>query len=475
MKLVLVTVPLMDWIEGELHPIAMDRVRTSPPLGMYWLAAVAREAGHEVEIVDLIAAGKLDLARVVDAAGRGDACGVSANSLNWPSARMVINHVKERYPDMPVIAGGIHPTAYPDHVAATSAADFLVMGEGEQPLLLLLDALAGKGRIEAVPGLCWRGPDGLLRNPMVSTLSIGQLEALPDPAYDLLPPGVYESLSVESARGCRFNCTFCSTKFRGSWRGIGAACFVDRVERLRPYLDRCLYPIFSFVDDLYTLDVGRTVAITNLFRERGLDVQATLDARATDVVRPGLVEALAPITNQMLIGAECGYNEGLRRIRKGCTVEILERAARAVADAGIAERTVFSFVIGFPFETRDDCQRTIEFAAQLLLKHGVKIYLQWFNTIPGSALWNELADKGLVDIKAYDDFGFFVNSELFRAGVPLSMEDIQELSNIVTSLNSVFFLARPNKELLQFSAPEWLWAEPTCNFPSKGALVEPAG
>ncbi|WP_140795235.1 B12-binding domain-containing radical SAM protein [Myxococcus xanthus] len=204
--------------------------------------------------------------------------------------------------------------------------------------------------------------------------------------------------SAESARGCKFKCTFCSTRFLGSWRGVSAGNFVDRLERLQPYLKRTRYKVFSIIDDLYTLDIQRVADVTRELKRRGMKIQATLDARATDVIRGEVCEALAPITNDMLIGAECGYDEGLKKIAKGCTTKVLERAAAMLQEVGLSHKCVCSFVIGFPFETREDCLRTIEFASKLLVKYNVRVYLQWYNTIPGSAIWEELAGKGLVSI-----------------------------------------------------------------------------
>ncbi|MQA28215.1 MAG: radical SAM protein [Luteitalea sp.] len=472
MKVMLVAVPLMEMHDGELVPISMDRIKSSPPLGVYWLGGVARRAGHEIDVLDLIALGRVDVPLILRRAGKADIVGISCNTLNWPTARIVAQHIKQAYPELPLIVGGIHPSSYPEHVLHSCPADYIVRGEGERPLVALLEALEGKRGLDTVPGLgYWH--EGVIRlNPDLGLASIDEVENLPDPAYDLLPAEIYETLSIESARGCKFKCTFCSTKFLGSWRGVSAENFVNRLERLMPYVERTRYGVFSFIDDLYTLDIERVPRITELILQRGLKVEATLDARATDIIRGRVAEALAPITNHMLIGAECGYDEGLKKIAKGCTTQVLERAAAILNDVGLSRQVVFSFVIGFPFETRDDCLKTIEFASNLLVKHNVRIYLQWYNTIPGSILWDELAAKGLVNIGMYDDFGFFSNPYLFRSGVQLPIDEIKELSEIIQSLNTVLLFTQPADDIIQFAPPEWLWSNDTVNFPSHGVLKD---
>ncbi len=452
----------------------MDRIRSSPPLGVYWLAGVLRADGHDAEILDLISHGKIDAELIWEQAGRADMVGISCNSLNWPAARVVTELIRSRYPQMPIVLGGIHPTGYPEHVLNVCSADYIVQGEGEAPLLGLIRAMKGKGSFLEVPGLGYRIQDRVVVQANRGLAEVKELEELPDPAYDLLPEGVYETISIESARGCKFKCKFCSTKFLGSWRGVSAESFVDRLERLKPYLERTRYGVFSIIDDLYTLDIERVAEVTKLLAQRGIDIQATLDARATDVIRGEVAESLAPITNHMLIGAECGYDEGLRKISKGCTTEVLERAASMLQTVGISNRVVFSFVIGFPFETRQDCEKTIHFAAKLLMKYNVRIYLQWYNTIPGSAIWSDLHKEGKVDIWMYDDFGFFSNRYLFKAGVRLSNRDIEELSDTIRSINTMLLFAKQSDDIIQFARPEWLLHPDTLDFPSHGVLEDGA-
>ena len=473
-KTLLISVPLAEWIYGSLLPISMDRIKSSPPLGVYWLAGMLRENGYEADVLDLIAHGQIDAELIWERAGRADVVGISCNSLNWPAARMVTELVRSRYREMPIVLGGIHPTGYPEHVLNVCSADYIIQGEGEIPLLKFLDAMHGKCSFLDVPGLGYRDQDRVVVQPNHGLVAVDELENLPDPAYDLLPEGEYETLSIESARGCKFKCTFCSTKFLGSWRGVSAESFVDRMQRLQPYLGRTRYGVFSIIDDLFTLDIERVTEIKDLLAERGMKIQATLDARATDVIRGEVADSLAPITNHMLIGAECGYDEGLRKIAKGCTTKVLEQAAAMLQEVGISNRVVFSFVIGFPFENRKDCERTIHFATKLLMKYNVRIYLQWYNTIPGSKLWGGLRDQGKVDIWMYDDFGFFSNKYLFKAGVPLSNRDIEELSDTIRSINTMLLFSKQADDIIQFARPDWLLHSDTLDFPSHGVLQDGA-
>ena len=94
--IVLIAVPILDWVEGALRPVEMDAYRVCPPYGIYLLASVARERGHDVTIVDLIAAQSIDLDPYAATLANADLIGVAATSLCWPSARLVILALRGR-------------------------------------------------------------------------------------------------------------------------------------------------------------------------------------------------------------------------------------------------------------------------------------------------------------------------------------------------------------------------------------------
>ncbi|MFA6560872.1 MAG: radical SAM protein [Verrucomicrobiia bacterium] len=90
-----------------------------------------------------------------------------------------------------VVAGGPYPTTLPDEVQ-TAGCDFLVKGEGENAIPCFLAALMQgqtKGGFECMekPAMC----------------------DSPVPRFDLLDPAAYNSMSVQTSRGCPFNCEFC--------------------------------------------------------------------------------------------------------------------------------------------------------------------------------------------------------------------------------------------------------------------------
>jgi anaerobic magnesium-protoporphyrin IX monomethyl ester cyclase len=116
MKVLLAIPPIMDYSNsrswGELVPIAQDSFRECHPDGVYMLASILRQSGHEVVVADLIALGsdKIDLyERDIE---NCSLIGISVNSLSWPTAYSVIRQIRRMGNGVPIVLGGIHATMF---------------------------------------------------------------------------------------------------------------------------------------------------------------------------------------------------------------------------------------------------------------------------------------------------------------------------------------------------------------------------
>lgn len=462
MKVLLVSVPLMDKdTDGTLRPLMMDQTRDMPPLAVYLLAQIMRNEGHDVAILDLIAAGAIDESLVVSRFSEYELVGISVNSLNWPTARHVIETARRSGVNTPIVLGGVHATLFDEHLLRHFPIDFVIRGEGERGLPALARFLSGKAPRSEVAGLSHLDAnDCLVRNDAAPPLSTRELDDLPAPAYDLLPDGVYHGLSIESSRGCRFSCAFCSIPYRKSWRPCSPTAFVKAAERLEPFLKRVQQRSFHVVDDCFTLDQDRVVEIVRLFERSSLDFQGALDARCSDIKTLRFARILNRITKVMLLGAESGHDFGLRRIKKGITVEMIERSATLLHEAGLAERCVYSFILGLPWEKYDDVLKTVSFAASLTTRFNVTLYLQWHSLMPGSSIWNGYADAGELSIGHYDEFGYFTNKHLAGKAISLNQDEALRMSEKIEDMKRLFNAidaANGNRrQRIQFSVPPTL-------------------
>jgi radical SAM superfamily enzyme YgiQ (UPF0313 family) len=435
MKVMLIAPPIMDAIDGRLQVVGVDALRECPPLGIYGLAAVLEAQGHEVVVADLILHATRLLTAFEKDVDTSDLVGVGATSMAWPAAVDVIRQVRQRRPDVPIVCGGIHPTLFDRYILSVFPVQFVVRGEGENAIGRLCTALAGGIDLSAVPNLSWKDSAGrLVRNPIDPKLHTSELASIPLPNWERLAPASYKCLAIESSRGCVYDCSFCSTPYRKTWRGLDAEVVVTRLKHALQHIDRTTSGCVHIVDDEFSLNPARAAAIARLIRQRGLTPRLLFDSRARDLLHPEFVPSIAPYAAGLLVGAECGYDEGLEKVGKGGTCKTLEQAARVLAENGLAARTDFSFVLGLPWETREEVQKTIRFATHLFVEYGVHIMMQWYRQIPGSRIWEEARRNLLLHESMYDAYGFFGNLYLFKTSCRLSPKEIYEISDTTAQL-----------------------------------------
>ena len=455
MKVLLIAPPIMDYVNGECIPIAMDAHRECPPYGMYLLVSILRGDGHEVVFADLIADGTSCIESYRDDLDNCGLVGIGATSMSWPTARVVIEQVRAQREDVSIVLGGIHPTMFDRYILDVFPVNFIVRGEGEVALTELVHALETHQEFAQVPNLTWRAANGeVVRNPVGSLIHKTALTSFPLPDYSEMPSDLYHGLSIESSRGCAFDCSFCSTSYRRTWRGMAHDEFVDRLEAMLPHADRTMLGTVHIIDDEFSLNTKRAVKIADLLGARGLTPNLVFDSRANDLVKDGFVESIAPFTSQFLVGAECGYDEGLKRIGKGTTTDKLEAAAKLLKKNGLSDRADFSFVLGLPWESVKEVEKTIAFAIHLHAMYGVRILLQWYCQIPGSRLWDDDYKKGLITEAMYDDFGFFGNLFLFRSAVKLTPKEIYTVSDKVSAMLTAVRSVYNNVNMIEYAFPE---------------------
>jgi anaerobic magnesium-protoporphyrin IX monomethyl ester cyclase len=340
-----------------------------PPLGILYVGAVLRNAGHEVQILDRDPRRRADT--VADmVAFRPDVVGLSFMTMTYDRAVDVARQLRDRLPRAHLIAGGPHPTADPEGTLRAMAIDSVAVGEGEATMLDLVQRLEAGEDLAGTPGL-WVDPD----TAPPPRAAIEDLDSLPFPARDLLghgpylrPPGLirgYASSRIASmlaSRGCPFACSFCASK-----QQLGKAVRFRSPDDLMAELDhlvavdgiRGMY----FVDDLFTHDREWTLAFCAALRRRPYRLEWACQARVHQVDEALLRAMKAAGCVQIDYGVESGSARVLKAMRKGTKPAQIVAAFALTRKVGL--RTGASFVLGSPGETEADLQETAAIARQI--------------------------------------------------------------------------------------------------------------
>ncbi|GIW70914.1 MAG: B12-binding domain-containing radical SAM protein [Planctomycetota bacterium] len=290
------------------------------PLGLELVAQASRRAGHQVRLLDLQADRHADYYAVVEN-WRPDAIGFSLNYLaNIPEVIDLARRTRRRFPDCFIFAGG-HSASFTakeilEH--AQGAIDCVVRGEGEEITPVLLEAQADdRSRLHELPGIVTlegEGPPPRL---------IRSLDDTP-PARELLRRrwkyfiGVLDPCaSIEFARGCPWNCTFCSawTFYGRSYRRVSPEAAAEDLARIRE-------PGVFIVDDVAFVHAEHGHAIAEEVERRGIRKQYYLETRCDVLLKNRDVferwRALG--LKYMFLGLEAIDEEGLKLHRKRVTL-----------------------------------------------------------------------------------------------------------------------------------------------------------
>lgn len=355
------------------HSAARLAVRHDPPLGLGYIAAYLRRAGHGVDIYDLNNFGMTEEAflRCAEAA-RPDLVGLSTFTSTFMSARRLASEVKRRVGCLTVM-GGPHATALPrSTLGAVAGLDAVIKGEGELPMLALASQFDERGRVDfsSIPGAAFFDGDAYRENP--APAPIEALDELPYPARDLHGGKVYfrrrwlhlgqKSVNVISSRGCPGQCTFCANICLGRrFRAHSPAYFVGELERLRTEHGVTHFQIY---DDCFTADTRRVAAICELLLAKKLDVRWGAFGRVNTLQDEGLLRLMKRAgCRHILLGIESGSQKILDLMKKGTTLAAAERCCALLRRCGIACSN--SFILGGEGETMETAEATIAFACKL--------------------------------------------------------------------------------------------------------------
>ena len=384
-------------------------------LGLYLLAAVAGEAGHDVRVVDPSRNPSRMSPEDFAAAFAGrEVVGLSATTSTWPETRLLLDRLARELSSRPtLVLGGPHAAIFDERALSTTPLDYVARGEGERTLVDLLAALAGGRDPAGAPGLSCLRDGALVRGPDRPPLAEDELAALPLPRYDLVPSGYYQAMPIETSRGCWHRCAFCSITSHRRWREMGAERLGRALAIASGEIGKYTRGAVHLIDDCF-LARGRELAPLARALAQS-DLPLALSTRVSDLRRPEALEFYSRLPVSVCeLGVECGYDEGMKLVGKGITTRDVTDLAAALQERGLAEKILYAYIVGLPWEGLAECLTTVKFAFDLARTRGGRIQLGWFFLYPGSEIFREPERFGLrVEPAVYDQPHFWRDPGLF--------------------------------------------------------------
>lgn len=307
-----------------------------------------------------------------------DVVGISIPSMAQFVPGMTLAHmIREAGITCHITVGGPHITMLRERIARTPALfsliDSAVMFDGEAALLQLCEAIQSNGDFAAVPNLIYRDGNTIRMNERKESAKIG---TLPQPDFDGLPLDRYLApelvLPLMTARGCYFGkCAFCNVGYgEPEFSLLRSETLASQMQDLqRRYGVRQIF----FSDEALTPRTMRE--LSQIMRRDGTQLLWGGCARFEKPLTADLLRQVYDGGGRMfLFGLESASEQIMQRMVKGTTLEHMHRILRESTEIGIWNHTFFFF--GFPGETLQDAQETVNF----LYEHQEHIHSAAFGT-----------------------------------------------------------------------------------------------
>lgn len=347
-----------------------ERESIFPPYSLAQLAAVIRENGHNVDLID---ANCLDLSHeevknlILDKE-KLDAVIFRFTPTTFEDDLKISVISKEANSD--ILSIGMCWTLHyfaEDILEKCDYLDVYVVGEPLISVPGIISALESNNDLNQVSGVVFRKEKKIVRSEV--TYNDFDYDSIPMPAYDLLPPldsyyirGNKGSpyTTIHTSKGCPFGCIYC-TMSGTKWNSRSAKTVFEEIKYL---YDNYSVKTISFFDETFTFDRDRVIEICNKLIDEEIHITWYCNTRSNKVD----IELLKLMRRSGCKGISLGIESGSQKIldmaKKGTTVEQNTEAISAAKKAGI--KTYCSFMFGLPGENWDTVKETMDFVKRTL-------------------------------------------------------------------------------------------------------------
>ncbi len=394
----------------EKSPFSTKEKR--PPLGLGFLISLLRSKGHKIFFIDnylnpsnFIEEGYLQKNKI-------DFVGIYANTICYRDTLRMFREIEnlraKKEWSGKIIVGGPHTSIALDSIP--DSVDYVVQGEGERAIIDIMEN---------------QNKERVIRRERIEDLDI-----LPFQPWDIFSKLPYDYncqwLDVEpvftmnTSRGCPFNCSFCSV---GSLWGKGYTCFsVERILNEINYLVKNFgAKAVYFREDNFTLSRQRTIDFCERVLKENMKINWACETRVDSLNDEEMVKLMADSgCKAVYLGIESGSQKTLDNLNKGINVEQIEKAINLCKKHKI--RTYCSLIVGVPGETYKDYLLTVKLMNKLKpFSYSFNIFVgipdsPLYNYILKNKLYEYIDDLGLVYLPGFDvktKFFYNMDSKMF--------------------------------------------------------------
>ncbi len=329
--------------------------------------------------------------------------------------------VKERYPDVPIIWGGYHPSTEPIQTLKNPYIDIVIRGQGELTFKDVVERLRDNHSLKGIQGVSYKDSENLINNP---DRKFENLNVFPSVPYDMIDIEHHikgykfgtRCLDYYTSQGCASGCDFCSEPLFCSrhWSGLEPQKVVSELE----YLAKT-YNIDTFMirDSDFFLNIRRVKELCKLLIDKDLGIRLTsvngrmehlsrLDDNIWAFIRRAGI-------HEIFIGIESGFQDALDAMSKGSKVSQIKICTDKCIKHDIDLRG--SFMVGIPgVDTKEEVRTTFDEIHKMIRAYGeqdrlehMDILLSFFTPYPHTSLYDASLKYGLKPLNTLAEWGDF--------------------------------------------------------------------
>jgi anaerobic magnesium-protoporphyrin IX monomethyl ester cyclase len=434
------------------HPVAQPNKKTTSlqvplvnvPLSLLALARMVRDR-FDVRIINAV----VDTDYLEQILGSCDnALCLAVSSMTCYQIRDGIDicaAVKEKYPDLPVIWGGYHPTSEPEQTLENPFIDIVIRGQGELAFREVIESLNKKGSFEGISGVSYKDGSRIIHNQDREFADINDFPPIP---YDMIDVERHvkgykfgsRCLDYYISQGCASGCSFCSEPVfcHRRWSGL----LPEKVVRDLEHLART-YNIDTFMirDSDFFLNVKRVNTLCELLVEKDMGIRLTsVNARMEHFSRidDSIISLCCKAgVREIFFGFESGLQEALDAMNKGAKVSQIRMCTEKCVEHDIDIRG--SFMVGIPgMDVKKEVTSNFKEINALICAYGERpehldVLLSFFTPYPNTPLYDMAIKCGLRPLDTLAEWGDFDQFDFkapwfpqeyfdlvreFRAGMP---------------------------------------------------------
>ncbi|MFC1590742.1 B12-binding domain-containing radical SAM protein [Candidatus Omnitrophota bacterium] len=403
------------------NTISADSLRRiGEPMGVLYISSMLKQRGYDVEVFDASCEGYDRLEKKENYVTYGsseadirkrirescaDIIGVTCMFSSRESDMLkVCGLIKDQDPAMPVVAGGLHPSLFPERILKAGLVDFVIIGEGELRLCNLLDDLnSGKNGFD-FDGIAYKEADTIKVNPVVERIE--DLSALPYPDRDLVNMERYIDIGIPFApyalekrvaqvlatRGCPNRCNFCAAvNFWG--RKVRTRSVENIIGEMTLLKERYGVKEIQFVDD--NLTANKPLAKELFKRMKGLDLKwCTPNGVMFNTIDGEMLSLMADSgAYQLSFGIESASLRVLKEIiHKNVRLDMVKGLIEEAHTHDISVHGMF--IVGFPGETKEEVRQTLSFPFKAGFDSASFFIV---SPLPGSEIYDECISKKYIN------------------------------------------------------------------------------